>query len=102
RIKAVDFDGSVNYSPIRNLRLLQGYGWANVYPNPVGVNNSIHLKTNLEGQSQFLLYSVTGRLLRQTTFTGAAYLRLPNLAAGVYNYKIINASENITGQLIKQ
>lgn len=101
RIKAVDFDGSLDYSPVRNIRLDKGQAWATVAPNPLG-STGLKLETSFKGLSTFELYDASGRLLRRTAFEAAAYLRMPELAAGIYSYRIINGTEMINGQLVKK
>ncbi|MEL6837349.1 MAG: LamG-like jellyroll fold domain-containing protein [Bacteroidota bacterium] len=102
RIRAVDFAGHEDFSPIRSIQLLEAEEWGKVYPNPLNVQTGLQVRSSLPGPTRFELYSADGRLLQQTIFESNVYLRLPGLPAGMYNYRLVNQGEILTGQLVKQ
>lgn len=101
RIKAVDFAGETDYSPLRTISRGGGEtSWANVFPNPMTKNGGLRLESNLPGNTIFELYTLTGRLVQRTKFENSAYLRLTGLPAGGYTYHLVNGTKVISGRLV--
>ena len=102
RIRAVDFAGHIDYSPIRSIVLSEKEAWGKVFPNPLTASSGLQLSSTLPGSTRFELYSPDGRLLQQTIFESSAFLRLPGLPAGMYNYRMSNGEQSLSGQLVRQ
>lgn len=102
RIRAVDYSGQVDYSPIRSINRQGMAEWGRVYPNPIGEGMALHLQADQPGSTRFELYAADGRLIWQTVFENDAYLRLGSLPKAVYQYRLVNQDQVITGQLVRQ
>ncbi|MEM7657499.1 MAG: PA14 domain-containing protein [Bacteroidota bacterium] len=103
RIKAIDLDGSFNYSELREVRLAQQ--WVKAYPNPLGQDRllTIEAKLPIGTTVQLKLVDLKGQVLREErlqTQTSSEHLQwaLPELPSGLYLLQIQAGAEK---QLIK-
>ncbi len=99
RVKAVDKDGSVEYSRIVKVAIDNNYSTIKVYPNPVN-NKNIHLNFNKIEASTYTLsvYSLAGQRVYFRNYVhvgGNATLTInaENLANGIY-YVVIKNGKN--------
>jgi hypothetical protein len=67
-----------------------------VYPNPT---TDYIVISGLTGSSKAEIYSVTGQLIQETTFTNETRMDL-SLAAGVYLIKVTNGNQSLTRKII--
>jgi hypothetical protein len=103
RLRQVDLDGSVHFSPVRSVAIAMSavaFG-AEVYPNPwVG---ELHVQLAGIGAEpiSFLLYDALGKLVRSHTTASAQQVVLPaatDLPTGVYYLRI---SQGAARQVVK-
>lgn len=67
-----------------------------VYPNPT---TDYIVVSGLTGSSKAEIYSITGQLIQETTFTNETRMDL-SLAAGVYLIKVTNGNQSLTRKII--
>ncbi|MVN74762.1 T9SS type A sorting domain-containing protein [Hymenobacter sp. HMF4947] len=87
RLRQVDQDGTVNYSPVRSVAVPVVAGLA-LFPNPTRATATL---TGVEPGTQVQVYDALGRLVLAATAdaAGTAALRLPpGLAQGVYLVRV--------------
>ena len=87
RLRQVDLDGTVTYSPVRSVAVPPATGLA-LYPNPTRAAATL---TGTEPGAQIRVYDALGRLVLAATAdaAGTAALRLPpGLAQGVYLVRV--------------
>ncbi|MEM9846517.1 MAG: SdrD B-like domain-containing protein [Bacteroidota bacterium] len=91
RVKNVDFDESFSYSEIRSARLAAEKADMEVYPNPVGQNQTLNVRIFLEDLSTAIyLMDIDGnrvRVLRENVLAkgwNTIALSVADLAAGTY------------------
>jgi hypothetical protein len=71
-----------------------------LYPNPA--TDFIKIESSKKGKAQFILQDAQGKELLNNALLfidGKQYLKLPNLANGLYSYKIKFTDEIFTGKL---
>lgn len=100
RLKMVDFDGSVNYSPVRSILINALADKVVVYPNPLTQGQALQIKTSLAGSIQLQLYSANGEEVGSFNFEGDQTIMLQDLPDGVYSYIIRTATWRKTGRLV--
>ncbi|MEL7530229.1 MAG: T9SS type A sorting domain-containing protein [Bacteroidota bacterium] len=91
RLKAVDLDGSLSYSPIVSVqRALQANWELSVFPNPSRDRVALILNAEMEQQARIILTDLLGRQLsvprrvNQTKHQLKAEIDLSQLASGIY------------------
>ncbi|MEZ4988032.1 MAG: LamG-like jellyroll fold domain-containing protein [Saprospiraceae bacterium] len=102
RIRAIDWDSSYGYSPIRSITFDGTKDWVEVYPNPLPQGGDLNLRCTFPDKARFDLYDANGRLVRSTVFEGAASIRLPGLPAGSYTYTVTHTQGVYNGRLVGQ
>jgi Secretion system C-terminal sorting domain len=101
RLKMIDKDGSFKYSDVRTLTC-DGKGTKiTIAPNPVVDQFVISGMEN--GRNIISVFTSNGQLIKtQTIAQPQGYVKISNLAAGMYSVKIISEKGNVTvGKLIK-
>ncbi len=101
RLKMIDKDGSFKYSDVRTLTC-DGKGTIiTIAPNPVADQFVISGMEN--GRNTISIFTSNGQLIKtQTIAQPQGYVKISNLAAGMYSVKIISEKGNVTvGKLIK-
>jgi predicted dienelactone hydrolase len=100
-------DGEITYQ--KNCALCSGSGIAgadnsarvSVYPNPFGA--VLHVRTPGSAEDEFVLYNVTGKIMRTTTADSTADVSTADLASGVYFYEVRSAAVVVKrGIVVKQ
>jgi photosystem II stability/assembly factor-like uncharacterized protein len=99
RIKQVDFNGKIGYSPIRQVRLGSGANWT-VMPNPVVSGQAIKILTDAEQPYRFTLIDLNGRIVLDRKLTGSTQLTDWQLPVGLYTYRIQSDYQRLTGKLV--
>ena len=103
RLLAVDADGNLVQSEIRQVRIHPSgkNPVIRVYPNPV--ETGVELTVSLEDgdQGRLHLYDARGKLVKDVLLTGAtSKFSLANLEAGVYFYNVITPRHIRNGKLV--
>ncbi len=97
RIKMVERDGKVSYSPVRSLSLAVAM---QVYPNPASEQLIIEIPATAN-HFQLSLLSPQGQLVRhQLLSTGVVKIPLTGVAAGIYMVKISDGKTQILHERI--
>ncbi len=95
RLKHVDKDGSFVYSAVRSLTFY-GANSIVIAPNPAKDVLNVTVSNNTQLLNLYFV-NAEGQTLRQYTMTDETQqLSLPQLSAGIYYLKIVNASGNVT------
>lgn len=91
RLKAVDLDGSLTYSPIVSLKRDPQANWEmSVFPNPTKDKLELRINANMEQQATIILTDLLGRRLsvprrvNQTQHQLNAEIDLSQLPSGIY------------------
>jgi hypothetical protein len=97
RLKIVDADGTITYSPIRTVLFTGGTTGIKIYPNPLVQSAVVTLPTTWANKNiQLLVYAIDGKLVQTTTtITTGNYINfMPNkLANGKYLLVLQNGTE---------
>lgn len=109
RLKMIDIDGHVSYSPVVLINSQQkGFTVVGIYPSVVNSQASLSLSSSSNTQAEIRITDMSGRILQRTRNTipaGSSLLNIDcsTLAAGYYNVTVTNA-EGISNTLrfIKQ
>ena len=106
KIKQVDKDGKMIYSPIKNLRLNARPLTAGIYPNPVKGTANLSIDLEKDADAVITITDASGKQLQNisTTLLKGANLKKINtasLAAGSYLLKIQTATETKTISIVK-
>ena len=95
RIRAIEFNGAVTYSPIVRLNLDKNYTDLVVYPNPVkGDHITLAAPTMAAGKYDIILFNMAGQTIMQTSLSHAGgavsmQVSLPqSIKAGLYSIKL--------------
>jgi hypothetical protein len=99
RIKMVDKDGVVKYSPVREADI--NIGNILVYPNPFKNVLNVILK-DATGPVKLRITDVSGRVVLQQNFSGATSLNINNISSGMYILQVIDGSTVHSFKLIKE
>lgn len=97
RLKHVDFEGKVTYSPVRTGKILRKNN-IGIYPDPT--TGIVHI-IRLTGDENTIIYDIMGAV-RQTMKPDHASIsiHLGNLVDGLYYIRMINPNRNVTSQKI--
>ncbi|MBK5286491.1 MAG: T9SS type A sorting domain-containing protein [Bacteroidia bacterium] len=75
------------------------------YPNPVHDVLNIRVENNSSSQTRLLIYDVTGRIVREESFTSIAnihQLNVSDLHSGIYVCELRSAAANVRSRFLKQ
>lgn len=98
RIKAIDKDGSINYSAVRQVEI--NFNNILVYPNPFG--DYLNVVMNHLNPVRLRLTDLSGRQLLQQNFNGTTTLHINNIARGVYLLQVIDGANTQTFKVVRQ
>lgn len=106
KIKQVDKDGKMIYSPIKNLRLNAKPLTVGVYPNPVKGSANLSIDLEKDADATITITDASGKQLQNistTLFKGANIKKIntASLASGSYLLKIQTATETKTISIVK-
>jgi len=108
RIKAINKDGSVQYSSIVKVNISNTQSSIQVYPNPA-MDKTVHLHlVNISAGNYILsVYNASGKTLYRQGFqhasgTASIAINLKNAAAGMYKIEMKNSSNNYQTSVIMQ
>jgi hypothetical protein len=108
RIKTIDNDGSIGYSPVRSLQFTDAISSMNVFPNPFVSNLGVELNASKAGVAQITIMDVTGRKVLMSVNSnvknGKNFIQLPqadDLATGSYLLKVEFAGDIVWTKLVK-
>ena len=107
RLAMVDLDGSVHYSTIQKLVVLNQTS-IQLYPNPVQNLLIVQLDGKKSGQGKLSIYNILGKMVYQQTIwmkDGEQTFQLPifdQLPSGTYSLQIENQGEMIQQKVIKK
>ena len=108
RIKAINKDGSVQYSSVIKINIRNAKGSIQVSPNPV-YNKTVNLQLNdvAIGTYTVSVYNTLGETLYRQGFQHAAgnasfTIKLNNVATGIYHVEMKNANENYRTTIMLQ
>jgi hypothetical protein len=96
RVKSIDFDGKVLYSPVRSVSTKCDTRQLSVFPNPVTDAQYLTLSATapFNGRYQLRLYAADGRMVHdeRRSLQNAVHmqLRVSGLAAGSYVLQVLN------------
>ncbi len=72
-----------------------------IYPNPF--NNNLNIKNNYEGQTEIILFDITGRKLYQNKFTNSITINTEQIEKGIYVFELKNKVRGlINGKVVKE
>lgn len=99
RIKEVDLDGKINYSPVRTVRFSKGsVVVVQVMPNPVKDVLQLSVQSN---DIRIVLTDLSGRMVRsQIVQPGLQQIDVQNLSKGVYQLSVYQKDEKVSSQQI--
>lgn len=93
RLRQVDFDGTLNYSPLVSARTQDAKTGLTAWPNPV--RNVLYLRAAIDDAAA-MLYDVKGQLVREISLNdGFAEVDLVGLKQGVYFLRVGDLVERI-------
>jgi hypothetical protein len=107
RLKMVDIDGKYKYSEIRLIRKANDQEQVSVlvYPNPVVTDLRITIPDSWQGKSvSYTIYSSNGNVIKQKINNQAGQTEVLNMTgtpAGIYMIKVVQGTETITKQIVK-
>ena len=107
RLAMVDLDGSVHYSTIQKLVVLNQTS-IQLYPNPVQDQLIVQMDGKKSGQGKLSIYNILGKMVYQQTIwmkDGEQTIQLPifdQLPSGTYSLQIENQGEMIQQKVIKK
>lgn len=109
RLKMVDKDGAYKYSEIRLVRKSNDQPQTAsivVYPNPVVTDLRVTIPDSWQGKSvSYTIYNSNGNVIKQKVSNQASQTEVFTIAgspAGLYMIKVIQGTEAITKQFVKQ
>ncbi|MEM7573189.1 MAG: PQQ-dependent sugar dehydrogenase [Bacteroidota bacterium] len=91
RLRQLDFDGQVDYSPIREV-YFRGQLTVEVFPNPC--RDELRFSGEFRAASQLQLYDQLGRQIRVQNFEGLPLI-VEGLAAGSYRLLLFNSEQEL-------
>ncbi len=108
RLKQVDFDGNVSYSPLIELNLERRFDQhvkLNLLPNPVSEKGHIYYETSSERQVQLEVFSIQGRrmmdaVLPASNGAGVHQLDVSGWAPGIYVIRLYNEEVATTRRMM--
>jgi|GEM_PF-1853929 len=104
RLRILDHDGRISYSPILELSFSPEPSFA-LYPNPATTELTLAAQ-GLEAPTQFSLYAPNGKRIHQQAWTNKSHflykLDLSPYPKGLYIYQFMYNGESYQGKVIKQ
>ncbi len=102
RIKQVDRDNSISYSPVRFVEFDKNNS-VTIFPNPVADVLNLNTDYNFE-KAQLSIRDMSGRLVLQSVIHGSGTISVPlnKLAAGFYTVEITEGITTIRLNFIRQ
>jgi len=105
RLRQVDTDGTISYSPVRSVTLKAGVATFDLVPNPTSDYVTIDLTSLPAGQFRLAFHDVSGRsvgTMSQEVKGGQTLtLNVATLPAGVYIVTVEGAQQVLTRRLVK-
>jgi len=105
RLRQVDNNGEVAYSPIRTVSLAASAASFSISPNPTADNVTLDLTALPTGKFHVSFHDVSGRVVSQmeqeVSGSQTTTLRVASLPAGVYIVIVRGASQVLTQRLVK-
>jgi hypothetical protein len=105
RLRQVDTDGTISYSPVRTVSFAEvtSKPQLRLYPNPASTKASLSLALLPAGTYTVSVVSLTGQTLSTAQYAaGQAHeLDLAQLPAGMYVVRVQNAALSLTQSLVK-
>ena len=109
RLKMVDIDGSYKYSEVRLVRKANDPAQTAsiiVFPNPVVTDLRVTIPDSWQGKAvSYTIYNSNGNVVKQKVSNQAGQTEVLNMAgtpAGFYMIRVIQGSETMTKQFVKQ
>lgn len=102
RLKIVDNDGKISYSPIANVKIMNVKSPL-MYPNPS--NTYVNIEQGDEQIKQITVFNIVGRIVERVANSGAqGIIKIPTytLAAGMYFIEVRTAKTVYRIKLLKQ
>lgn len=94
RLRLVEKNGSISYSPIRQIWFTSTGERIDVHPNPA--KGEINLVGNFDPSSPVQITDIAGRMIFETRISSSpARISLPNLPAGMYLLRYRNFSKKL-------
>jgi hypothetical protein len=101
RLKDIDFDGNVNWSPIIFADCKNEVGDIKVYPNPA--SDFIKVITEIDNNTTLRILSLDGRILKSLNLVSKQTLvSLKDLVNGVYFIEINGKTASKTIKIVKE
>jgi len=107
RLKQIDLDGKLTYSPIRAVRGYIGIASLSLYPNPVQENLVVDMYATLKGSASMSVFDASLKLVYSRNVAVNKGINLFNipvaaLAGGMYFLRIISAESTLlNGKFVK-
>lgn len=107
RLRQVDLDGTVTYSPVvtLNVTLIKTLA-VELWPNPasIGTGSQLSISAPETGPVEVTVYDVTGRLLFQQRVAPSTVLPLPSTSwsSGAYLVRARQGNRTVTRQLVRE
>ncbi|MEO6541713.1 MAG: LamG-like jellyroll fold domain-containing protein [Ferruginibacter sp.] len=107
RLQSVDIDGQFAYSPVVAMHLNKKDMQLLVFPNPVKDVLQVQTPGNWKGRATMVISDVSGRQLYKKDIelqqgSNSIPVNISLFSAGIYNVQLINGSERLTKQFIKE
>jgi hypothetical protein len=104
RLRQHDYDGTVTYSPVVEVRLAQPAGLPNIhlYPNPVQVGTAVNIDFEGSHSGDLQLHDVFGRRVLSLPPGGRATIPTEGLAPGIYFLRVSRTSGVAIEKLLLQ
>ena len=110
RLRQVDFDGAFEYSPTVLVKKHTTIFDGNVSAQPVPFNSNLQINVNLNGPSalQISLTDITGKIVRQMSYSGKDgsnlinFNDLANFSSGIYMIRVSGAEQTQVIKVIKE
>lgn len=99
RVKAIDFDGAIHYSPVARIKS-QDQSFVEVYPNPTNSLVFIEVDSELQPDLSVSVYNLIGERVKFIPKLMDNKIDLSNLDAGIYFLKINHNTLEWNGKII--
>ncbi len=99
RLKSVDLDGQIQYSPWTSVSFLENQPYR-IYPNPAATYTQIEWQEDNDELVSILLYDMQGRVFYDGEFKQQTILYTGDLPRGMYLLKLTGKQKSITQKLI--
>jgi hypothetical protein len=110
RLRQIDFDGAFEYSPTVLVKKHTTIFGGTITAQPVPFNSDLYISVKLNGSSalQISLTDITGKVVKQMSYTGKEGKNmiilndLANLSSGIYMVRINGAQQTQTIKVVKE